>query len=609
MLNHIESPSRSRRAGLRRLCPWLLRGSGAYAVLGGIALIFTVTSCQTHLPPPVKYQKLTFLDQGWTAEDRATYYHTAQGTPIVPYEWVMALELPFSQELFLSPDNVSRYRLLPDSDSTSNPDRLPVGVTKDFDVQKGVRRPYFGLTCAACHTGQLTYRGTAVRLDGGASQQDLVRFFGDMIKALGLTWGARLVDRPKWERFSATVNALGYVPEEDLAADVIKLVNKLGGEKLHSRWSTTHSNLYPVADGFGRQDALGRGGNNGFDKIGNPANLAVANGPVSYPAVWEAVNWDWVQYNASIQQPLGRNIGEVLGVGGRVTLQSKNKSDLYDSSVNLEGLQTIETTIRKLKAPKWPADVLGAIDQAKAARGAQLFTKNCAGCHDNFKRDPTHPGDWQVRLIPLDEVGTDPHQAANLKNHKINPGDLTGNANKEISAGAVLKIVTDGVAERKLRELYPDEKVRAAKRAEMSYGWENNWRDGEPVKGPDGKEVIGPDGQPVTRLVYRAHSLRGVWATPPYLHNGSVPNMTALLSPVEERPTKFYTGNVEYDPVNLGYETGDLEGGGAFLFSVKEVGNSNAGHEFANKPKGKGVIGRLLTPDERAEIIEYLKTR
>src|SRR5712672_1888448 len=48
--------------------------------------------------------------------------------------------------------------------------------------------------------------------------------------------------------------------------------------------------------------------------------------------------------------------------------------------------------------------------------------------------------------------------------------------------------------------------------------------------------------------------LDGVWATPPYLHNGSVPNIYALLSPVSERPKSFYLGRREFDPFCVGYQ-------------------------------------------------------
>jgi hypothetical protein len=106
-------------------------------------------------------------------------------------------------------------------------------------------------------------------------------------------------------------------------------------------------------------------------------------------------------------------------------------------------------------------------------------------------------------------------------------------------------------------------------------------------------------------LQYKARPLNGSWATPPYLHNGAVPNLYALLSPVAERPKTFYLGNREYDPVNVGYRTEEFPGG--FKLDTSMRGNSNSGHEF-NNVLGKGVIGPLLTPDERHALIEYLKS-
>ena len=49
--------------------------------------------------------------------------------------------------------------------------------------------------------------------------------------------------------------------------------------------------------------------------------------------------------------------------------------------------------------------------------------------------------------------------------------------------------------------------------------------------------------------------MAGVWATPPFLHNGSVPSVYQLLSPQDERATTFYKGTFEYDPRHLGYRT------------------------------------------------------
>jgi hypothetical protein len=111
-------------------------------------------------------------------------------------------------------------------------------------------------------------------------------------------------------------------------------------------------------------------------------------------------------------------------------------------------------------------------------------------------------------------------------------------------------------------------------------------------------------------LAYKVRPLNGVWATPPYLHNGSVPTVEALLGPPEDRPKKFYLGNREYDPVNLGYKFDKIDNGFEFDTSIR--GNSNRGHEFRkdfSKDKEiKGVIGPALSADDRKALIEYLKT-
>ena len=104
---------------------------------------------------------------------------------------------------------------------------------------------------------------------------------------------------------------------------------------------------------------------------------------------------------------------------------------------------------------------------------------------------------------------------------------------------------------------------------------------------------------------YKARPLQGIWATPPFLHNGSVPNLFQLLSPVAERSPQFWVGNFEYDPKHLGFVSSAFAGG--FLLDTGITGNSNRGHEFREGCRQDGVIGRALAPDERLALIEYLK--
>ena len=116
---------------------------------------------------------------------------------------------------------------------------------------------------------------------------------------------------------------------------------------------------------------------------------------------------------------------------------------------------------------------------------------------------------------------------------------------------------------------------------------------------------------------YRARPLDGVWATAPYLHNGSVPTLRDMLLPKDKRPASFCVGGREFDPINVGVITkarkNDTCAAGLTDFDVSLLGNSNRGHSFEGKETdvsklSPGVIGPELTDNERRSLVEYLKT-
>ncbi len=92
---------------------------------------------------------------------------------------------------------------------------------------------------------------------------------------------------------------------------------------------------------------------------------------------------------------------------------------------------------------------------------------------------------------------------------------------------------------------------------------------------------------------YFAPSLGGVWARSPYLHNGSVRTMAELLSAPNERAKTFHRGSTRFDPAVMGYTDE-----GAYIFDTSTPGNSRAGHAYGTK----------LSPNEKRELVEYLKT-
>lgn len=93
---------------------------------------------------------------------------------------------------------------------------------------------------------------------------------------------------------------------------------------------------------------------------------------------------------------------------------------------------------------------------------------------------------------------------------------------------------------------------------------------------------------------YKARPLNGIWATAPYLHNGSVPNLNELLKSSANRVKSFRVGSREFDPQYVGFSTDE----GDFVFDTTLPGNSNQGHEYP----------REFTDEERRQLIEYMKT-
>src|SRR6185295_1546560 len=98
----------------------------------------------------------------------------------------------------------------------------------------------------------------------------------------------------------------------------------------------------------------------------------------------------------------------------------------------------------------------------------------------------------------------------------------------------------------------------------------------------------------------KSRPLHGIWATGPFLHNGSVPTIYEMLLPEERRSKVFWTGLRRFDPVKVGIVGSDSVGG--FRFDTSIPGNQNTGHQFRDDG-GAGVIGPGLKDDERYSIL------
>ncbi|MCY1338322.1 hypothetical protein D9M68_205250 [compost metagenome] len=595
---------------LRR--PWLLVLCAVVLAVLAVPLYYIANP---NLPAYAQPSELRYLDQ-WSSEARQAYYYTPQGTQVkgLRYDWFVALELPFSRDRLASPDYLARFGFLVDArqqPTELNPGNLPVGFARHADLDSGEH--YLDITCSACHTGELRYQGKAIRIDGGAALHSLASTVptlrgGGFGQALGMSMALTYYNPVKFNRFAREVLGERYTDERgQLRRDFKAVLDRL----MATAYNDWHRDLYPTEEGFGRTDAFGRIANSVFGDAIDAGNYRVADAPVSYPHLWDIWKFDWVQWNGSAMQPMARNIGEALGVGATLQLfdedgQAMPEAERYASSVRPHDLHTLEETLKQLKPPTWPEDLLGRLDLEQASRGRALFEENCAYCHapapkpEDKRYAPQRDPEWRMRVVPIEIVGTDPKTADNIADHRFDIRKLGWTHEQlgklgvklygadpaqidfaSISSAKGLAYITAYVENR----AYQDAGISAEQRATL-----------------DGFGL--PIGVQEKRG-YKARPLDGIWATPPFLHNGSVPNLFQLLSPLGERAKQFWVGNHEYDPQFAGYRTEEFAGG--FLFDTSTTGNSNQGHEFRDGCRSQGVIGRGLQPHERLALIEYLK--
>ncbi len=177
------------------------------------------------------------------------------------------------------------------------------------------------------------------------------------------------------------------------------------------------------------------------------------------------------------------------------------------------------------------------IDRQYLTKGAILYEKNCSECHGSYGLHSDYPN----KVVSLDAIKTDPLYAS------------------------------------------------YAMRAPIVEWYNESWfATSEPTS------YFEPEAG------YIAPPLDGIWATAPYLHNGSVPTLEDLLNSYQ-RPTYWKrSGKTEdYDREKVGWNyTTEKNGKGKWNYDTTLPGYSNAGHYY----------GDHLTADERKAVIEYLKT-
>jgi mono/diheme cytochrome c family protein len=207
----------------------------------------------------------------------------------------------------------------------------------------------------------------------------------------------------------------------------------------------------------------------------------------------------------------------------------------------------VQAYLLSLRPPKYPFD----IDAAKAKKGEALFKDTCARCHGTYGETWTYPN----KIIPIEEIGTD-------------------------------RTRFDGIS------------------AKFGAYYNKSWFAKEKAGWVGDEFIVAPS------VGYQAPPLDGIWATAPYLHNGSAPTVYHVLNS-KARPKyssrSYKTGQEDYDPARLGWKITQLERGADPAVSGPErrkvydttlPGRGNRGHTYGDK----------LSDEERNAVIEYLKT-
>ncbi|MBA2483965.1 MAG: cytochrome c [Nitrosomonas sp.] len=358
-----------------------------------------------------------------------------------------------------------------------------------------------------------------------------------------------------------------------------------------------------------------------------PNNGHISNAPASYPFLWGTHQSDVVQWTGFAPNgpdsigALIRNGGEVLGVYGQLNILDDKSIKHYKSSIDIENLGKLESWVAELRSPIWPSEYLPAINVELAANGQRHYDKYCAACHEVIARKDQGKK-YKAVLTPLADVGTDPQEIINLG--ILRPSGKFLDRKEAVIIGDKIQAQTTGLdplvnavvgsllqQPKKALEAAIIEFEGGVTALTSNDGINEETPDNIPLKlkadiaefskmrhhHSTAKDTASTsdDG-----AVYKARPLTGIWATAPYLHNGSVLNLYELLRSADQRSEKFYLGSREFDPVKVGLvSTSDIPDAIAFEFDTRLVGNSNSGHEY-------GVND--LSEHEKDELLEYLKT-
>jgi len=450
---------------------------------------------------------------------------------------------------------------------------LPIGMSMRRTM--GIDRVYF--TCSVCHTG--TYR------DGANGARQIVLGmpantfnFGRLAQFLSVSakdWRfqssymlptiAELADT----RSRAVLPAVPYRPATMGAID--RVVFQYVGVSL------MRDQLISL---LGRLDFIdfGKWGPGRVDTFDPPKALLgfrmdtarpeELNGVADFPSVWnqKARKGMWLHWDGNNCSVDERNLSAGFGTGAT------------PATIDRDAVTRIADWLwEPAQPPPFPST---RIRHDRVSRGETIYREYCQTCHGTSKAPFRQPGDGTKvgQVTPLDLVKTDRHRLDTYTPELARAqGSLYAGYPSDADSAQCREYVEDVC--KPVQTEADVQRFRALR--DRCY----------PARFQHFRKTSG----------YANMPLDGLWLRAPYLHNGSVPTLRALLDPQPLRPAVFYIGYDVYDFDDVGFITSgpDAEQRG-WRLDTSVPGNGNGGHEGRE-------YGTELTRDDKDAVIEYLK--
>lgn len=447
---------------------------------------------------------------------------------------------------------------------------LPIGMS--MRRRMGIDRVYFN--CALCHTG-------TVRDAPGAPAQIVLGMPANTFDLGALvTFMQAAGERPEFR-------ASRMLPQIERLAEIRDREHDSRAAYRPAAWGLIDNAIFKLAGISMMRDQLlallGRlefmdfstWGPGRVDTFNSPkpllgfrmsdAHERELTGNADFPSVWNqrprrGMRLHWDGNNCSVDE---RNLSAGFGTGATPTTIDRDSV-----------LRMADWLWEDAQPPPFPAS---RIDARLADRGAALYREYCWECHGT-REAPFRDAAGESRvggITPIGEIGTDrwrldSYTPALAKAQSTIYAGYPADGDEECAAYAqnVCAVSDDDAEYRRLRDrCYPARFTHFRK----THGYANM-------------------------------PLDGLWLRAPYLHNGSVPTLRALLEPAERRPSIFFIGYDVYDYTNVGFVAeGRAAAAAGWRFETAARGNSNRGHEGE-------AYGTELSAEEKDALLEYLKT-